>query len=146
LYAVDGPGDWILAANGGEGHIALAEAGSVRLLPEEQYAGVCGAGVAVAFQCAPGPATLASLTPLDAAVGGWRLIVAEGEIIGSEHPTMEAPNAMVRLAGVPALEGYAAWCEAGASHHAAVLPGHRRADLAGVADVLGIECRVITPT
>ncbi len=143
MYALDRPGDWILVANGGEGDIGAARAGSVRLLPEVHYLGVHGPGVAVAFEHEPGPVTVASLTPLDSARGRWRLIVADGEVVDSRHGAMEGPNGMVRIDGVPALPAYQAWCEAGASHHVAVTPGRWARVLARAATFLGIEAVVI---
>jgi len=144
LYAVDQPGDWILVANGGEGDTANAVPGSVRLLPEEHYAGIHGAGVAVAFKLRASAATLLSLTPLSSAHGGWRLVLGEGEVLGSRHPTMEGPNAMLSIDGVPALDAYAAWCEAGASHHSVLLPGRHARTLARAAQMLGAEVVVVS--
>jgi len=144
LYALDRPGDWVLAANGGEGDTGAARAGSVRLLPEAHYLGVHGAGVAVAFEHEPGPVTLASLTPLDSARGQWRLILADGEVIDSRHRAMEGPNGMVRIDGFAALPAYQAWCEAGASHHVAVTPGRWSRVLARAATYLGIESLIIS--
>lgn len=144
LYAVDRPGDWILAANGGEGDTRAARHGSVRLLPELHYLGVHGAGVAVAFEYEPGPITLASITPLRGARGGWRLVLADGCVIDSRHQAMEGPNAMIRIDGVPALTAYAAWCDAGASHHAAISPGRWSTELVVAAAYLGIEAVVVS--
>ena len=138
LYAVDDQEDWILVANGGEGDPAWAD-GSVRLLPEDHYQGVHGAGVAVAFDLPTGPATLISLTPLPAATGGWRLIIAEADVVGSRHREMEAPNAMVRLRDLRAGDGFVRWCSAGASHHAVLIPGLRSDELKAVAQMLGVQ-------
>jgi L-arabinose isomerase len=143
LYAVDRPGNWILVANGGEGDLALSVPGTTRFLPEDHYLGRRGPGVATAFDVSSGPATLAALTPLPATVGGWRLIIMQGDVVGSRHRAMEGPNAMFTPLGVAALEAFAAWTVAGAPHHAALVPGHWAGVLADVAGHLGIDCVTI---
>lgn len=125
LYQVDFPGNWILVANGGEGDITIRAASSgVTLLPEDHYMGDHGPGTAVAFELSEGPATLISLSPLDHS-DGWVLVGAEGRILDSKHHAMEGPNGMFRFDSGQVAEAYARWCEAGATHHAAVLPGHQ---------------------
>ena len=66
-------------------------------------------------------------------------VLADAEVLGSDHPSMEGPNARVRVVGVPALRAFADWCTAGASHHAALLPGHHAATLTTAANFLGVE-------
>ena len=123
LYQVDFPGNWILVANGGEGDLTIRAASSdVTLLPEDHYMGDHGPGTAVAFELPAGPATLISLSPLDHS-DGWVLVGAEGQILDSKHHAMEGPNGMFRFDSGGVAEAYARWCEAGATHHAAVLPG-----------------------
>ena len=144
LYQMDLVDDWILVANGGEGDFTSCEPGTpVRLLPEDHYAGERGAGTAVAFELSRGPATLISLSPVAAAPGGWVLVVAEGEILDSRHPTMEGPNGRFRFASGPVAEAFAVWCAAGATHHAVVLRGHRRIELRTLTELLGITLRVV---
>jgi L-arabinose isomerase len=140
LYQLDLGGDWILVANGGEGDLDARDIGRpVRLLPEEHYSGDHGAGTAVAFSLPVGPATLISLSPVEHARGGWRLVAAEGEIVGSTHETMEGPNGMFRFSNGPVTDAFARWCGLGATHHAALLPGHHRDALGIACDYLGIE-------
>jgi L-arabinose isomerase len=142
LYQLDLVGDWILVANGGEGDLTSCEPGTpVRLLPEDHYAGERGAGTAVAFELARGAATVMSLSPVAAAPGGWVLVVAEGEILDSRHPTMDGPNGMFRFSSGPVAEAFGRWCAAGATHHAVVLRGHRRTELQILTDLLGILLR-----
>jgi L-arabinose isomerase len=145
LYAVDQPGDWVLFANGGEGDTAAGQASTVRLLPEEHYSGLHGAGVAVAFSVPRGAATLLSFTPLPSAAGGWRLVLAEVDVLDSRHDAMEGPNAMLRWRGLEAAAGYGAWCEAGASHHAVLVPGEHHAALSLAARLLGVEHVSVAP-
>jgi L-arabinose isomerase len=144
LYAVDRPGDWILVANGGEGDLGYAQPQSVRFLPEHHYAGVHGPGVATAFDVQLGPATLVSMSPLSEVRGGWRMIVMEGDVIGSHHRRMEGPNAMFRPVGASALEGFGEWARLGAPHHAALLPGRWGSELESVAAILRIDHRAVS--
>lgn len=140
LYQLDLAEDWILVANGGEGDLSMRDRDRpVRLLPEDHYMGIEGPGTAVAFSLPEGPATLFSLTPLPAAAGGWRLIVAQGAIVGSEHESMEGPNGMFRFDSGDVESAYRRWCEAGATHHAALLPGHQARPLRDSSHLLGIE-------
>ena len=139
LYQLDFPGDWVLVANGGEGDPTIrAESSTVRLLPEDHYMGDHGPGTAVAFELPRGPATLISLTPINR-TGGWVLVGAEGHILDSKHHAMEGPNAMFRFDSGHVARAYARWCEAGATHHAGLLPGHHGDVLHRTADILGIS-------
>lgn len=142
LYQLDLAEDWVLVANGGEGDPGAA-GGPPCLLPEDHYLGNHGPGVAISFPIATGPATLTSLSPVDGARGDWALVVAEGEIIDARHERMEGPNGMFRFTSGPVDQAYARWCEAGATHHAALLHGSRRDALAAAAGALGIEIRVV---
>ncbi len=144
LYAMDVEGDWILVANGGEGDATIRPDGSpVALLDEDHYLGVNGAGVAVTFPVSAGPATLISLTPTDDPANAWILVAAEGTIVGSHHDRMEGPNGMFRFASGSVRDGYAAWCEAGATHHAALLPGHHGLTLQRSARALDVTYRAV---
>ena len=138
LYQLDFPGNWVLVANGGEGDLAIrAQESPVRLLPEDHYMGDHGPGTAVAFELAKGPATLISMSPAET-TGGWVLVGAEGEILDSKHHRMEGPNGMFRFGSGPVEESFTRWCEAGATHHAAVLPGRHGDILRLTARMLGI--------
>lgn len=139
LYQVDFPGDWILVANGGEGDPTIrASSTGVTLLPEDHYMGDHGPGTAVAFELPRGPATLISLTPIDHS-NRWVLVGAEGRILDSKHHGMEGPNGMFRFDSGDVAGAYARWCEAGATHHAAVLPGHQGDVLHRTAEMLRID-------
>jgi L-arabinose isomerase len=144
LYAMDVAQDWVLAANGGEGDTDIRAPGTpVRLLPEEHYMGDRGPGTAVAFDVRSGPATLAGLSPARGVQGGWVLVAAQGTVIGAGFEALEGPNARFRFAGGPVTESFERWCEAGATHHAALLPGEHAASLRIVARLLGIEVREV---
>lgn len=140
LYQLDLDHDWLLVANGGEGDWTYRDP-SVRgrLLPEDHYRGQHGPGVAVAWPVQTGPATLISLTPDGGPQGEWKLVSAEGQVLDSRHDAMEGPNAMFRFDGLRVADGFARWCGAGATHHAALLPNHQSKALNIVAELLGLE-------
>lgn len=102
-----------------------------------------GPGVAVAFDIKKGPSTLLSLTPMSKPQESWRLIVAEGEIIDSHHTGMEGPNGMFRFDSGEVRSCYAKWCDMGATHHAALIPGHGKKELTIAAATLGIEIKFV---
>lgn len=144
LYQLDVDGDWLLVANGGEGDPTIRGPESdVRLLPEDHYLGEAGPGTAVAFAIREGSATLISLSPRDDPEAPWVLVSAEGSILGSRHDRMEGPNAMFRFDSDDVTTAFSRWCRAGATHHAALLPGRHRDGLAMVADLLSVEHRAI---
>jgi L-arabinose isomerase len=140
IYQLDMARNWLLIANGGEGDTNSRALGtSVRLLHEDHYMGDRGPGTAVAFRLGAGPATLISLSPMSSAAGDWRMVVAEGQILGSKHDGMESPNGMFAFGSGPVRESFIEWARAGATHHAALLPGHHGASLAAACSILGIE-------
>jgi L-arabinose isomerase len=138
FYAPEPDTDLFLVANGGEGDGGLA-AGSVDVVPSSHYPGVNGAGAAVTFDLAPGPVTLMTLSPMGTT---WRLVWALGELVESRYPRMLAPNAMFRFdspgTGLALLDR---WIASGASHHNALIPGHRDLELPLVAEALRIEAQ-----
>lgn len=143
LYGFDLEEDWALFANGGEGDLAAAVDGTCHVLPQGHYPGHNGTGAAVAFDVPSGPATLMSLTPLDRQPSSWRLVMAGGHVVGAGHTGLRAPNARFRFEQAPVAQAYEGWCAAGATHHAVLLDGDRRALLRATANLLSIEIREI---
>lgn len=140
LYQLDHERNWALVANGGEGDWSMRDPQeALRFLPEDHYRGERGPGVASVFAIPAGAATLVSLSPAIGPSGGWGLVLAEGDVIDSRHSTMEGPNAMFRFAGLDVADGYRRWCQLGATHHAALLPGHQTETLTRVAEHLAID-------
>jgi L-arabinose isomerase len=144
LYQLDIEENWLLVANGGEGDTSIhGGKEEITLLPEDHYMGENGPGVAVAFDIKKGPSTLLSLTPISKPQESWRLIVAEGEIIDSRHTGMEGPNGMFRFNSGEVKKSYAQWCDMGATHHAALIPGVKRKAINTAAAALGIEVKFV---
>lgn len=106
------------------------------------YHGKRGAGVAVEFSVRYGPVTLLALT--QRRDGGYRLVVAEGEVVPG--PLLALGNTTSRVAfGMDPGEWVDAWCAAGPSHHWALGVGHHARVLTRVADLLGAELVRIKP-
>lgn len=143
-YGVDFEGDWVLLANGGESDVSMADPSRpITLLPEDHYMGEKGPGTAIVFSLPTGPATLLSMSPIAGAEGGWALVVGEGEIIGSRHEAIEGPNGMFRFSSGPAHEAFQRFCNAGATHHSVLTPGHHLRTLQMMAEWMGFEVRAV---
>ena len=144
VYGVDFEEDWALLANGGESDVSMADPSRpITLLPEDHYMGEQGPGTAIVFSLPTGPATLLSMSPIAGAEGRWALVVGEGEIIGSRHESIEGPNGMFRFSSGPASEAFQRFCNAGATHHSALTPGHHLRTLRMMAEWMGLEVRAV---
>jgi L-arabinose isomerase len=126
----------LLLASGGEGDPGYAEADAVRLVANEYYPGVHGAGTSVAFGLRRGPATMLSLSP---AAGSWLLAWATGEIVEARYRTMHGPNGMFRFDSGHSGEAVTRWIAAGATHHNALAPGRLDVEIPALAQALGIR-------
>jgi|SRR5579859_3379610 len=131
LDLVDPDANCVLLANGGEGHFAAAE-GAVAVTGNENFAGLHGRGAALSFEPFAGPATIASFTPLNSPKG-YRLIVAEGEMVRRRLPRLTVFHSAFRFAGIRADTAFRRWCEAGAVHHVAIATGHWMRELRMIA-------------
>ena len=134
IFAFESETGLALLANSGEGDPATGNR-TPHMEPTQYYPGRRGAGTAVSFPIAPGPATLVSLTPADRI---WRLACASGEIVESRYPGLGAPNGMFRFDGGGML-AIDRWLAAGPVHHHALAPGRIAEPLAVAAQVLGAE-------
>ena len=131
LDLVDPDANCVLLANGGEGHFAAAE-GAVAVTGNENFAGLHGRGAALSFEPFAGPATIASFTPLNSPKG-YRLIVAEGEMVRRRLPRLTVFHSAFRFTGIRADTAFRRWCEAGAVHHVAIATGHWMRELRMIA-------------
>jgi len=119
----------------GPAHLAISDNRPI-LRGLDLYHGKRGEGVAVELAVRRGPVTLLALT--QRRDGGYRLVVAEGEVVPG--PTLQLGNTTSRVAfGMDPGEWVDAWCAAGPSHHWALGTGHHAATLHRVADLLGAE-------
>ncbi len=98
-------------------------------------------GVCARFTVAPGPATLVAFTPHEEARGGFRYLVAEGELTERSLPGTGTANGAFRFAeATDVADAWMRWTATGVNHHSVVGGGHFGAEIAAVADHLGVEC------
>ncbi len=137
LDMVDPEKNYVLLANGGEGHFRAAQTGTVTLTGNENFAGLHGRGAALQFEPFEGAATIFSFTPLGS--GSYRCIAADGELLRVRLPGLRVFHAGFRFQGLGASDAFEAWCEAGAVHHLALAPGHWSRVLREAAAIRGFE-------
>ena len=145
IEAIDyGTGE-VVIANSGEHDLAwLAEGERPRL---QRHGWFCGkdphCGVCAAFEPAPGPATLVGFTPHPRSRGGFRYVVARGELTSRRFPETGTVNGAFRFADGPVEAAWGRWACAGVNHHSSATPGDLSADVVAVAGHLGIDAVVV---
>ena len=128
-YAMDYRDDVVLMGHDGPGHIAIAE-GKTKVRPLRVYHGKVGRGLSVEMSVKFGPVTLLSV--VEAAGGGLKLLVAEGESVPG--PILEIGNTNSRYRfSLGARKFVESWNVHGPAHHCAVGVGH----IAGKIEKLG---------
>jgi L-arabinose isomerase len=100
------------------------------------YHGKRGWGVSVEFDVRHGPVTLCGLG--QRRDGRFVLVTAEGEVVDGPHLAIGNTTSRVDF-GVDPGEWTDAWSASGVDHHWALGTGHRQAELAAVAELLGLE-------
>ncbi len=145
IEAIDYATDEVVIANSGEHDLAwLAPGTTPRLRPNGWF---CGkdphCGVCAAFEPAPGPATLVGFTPHPGARGGFRYVVARGELTTRTFPETGTVNGAFRFRDGPVEAAWARWASAGVNHHSSATPGDLSAEVTTVARHLGIEAVVV---
>jgi L-arabinose isomerase len=134
LEAVDYDTGELVLASSGEFDLALAPAARPRLIANDWFAGDPRRGACACFSAPAGPATLVGF----AQVGeGYRLIAAEGELTGRAFPATGTANGGFRFAA--GLDGWTAWCRAGASHHSSATPGALGPRIEALGRFVGVE-------
>ncbi len=135
----------VVIANSGEHDLAWLAPGERPRLRRNGW--FCGkdphCGVCAVFEPAPGPATLVGFTPHPAARGGFRYVVARGELTARRFPATGTVNGAFRFAVGSVEEAWVRWASAGVNHHSSATPGDIALDVAAVASYLGIEAVVI---
>ena len=145
IEAIDYSSGEVVIANSGEHDLAWSAPGvRPRLRPNDWFCGKdAHCGVCAVLEPAPGPATLVGFTPHPAARGGFRYVVARGELTARTFPATGTVNGAFRFADGPVEAAWARWASAGVNHHSSATPGDLSADVATVARHLGIEAAVV---
>lgn len=134
-YAADLEAGALLLGSAGEGDPRWARSGTLSVVANHHYPGAAGVGASLSYGFEPGPATLLSLSPV---ADGWALAWLEGEVADKWHPRMAAPNGMFHIGGDPGAI-VERWIASGATHHAALAPGHVGESLRHVSRLLGMQ-------
>ena len=143
LNTIDYDKGAILCANTGEMDFAAAE-DKVRVFPAAAYTGKQQRGCIVDAQVRPGPATIIGLSPNGRARNGVRLIAFAGEVAGRPLLDLRVPHTLFRPPDADAATAFAAWIEAGATHHAALCAGgDLRNEVAEIGRLLDVEVETV---
>lgn len=134
LEAVDYTTGELVLASTGEFDLAIATPERPRLIVNGWFPDDACQGACACLAAAAGPATLIGFAQLGE---GYRLIAAEGDFSGRAFPATGTANGGFRFAS--GLEGWTAWCRAGANHHSSATPGAYGPRLVALARFLGIE-------
>jgi L-arabinose isomerase len=145
IEAIDYATGEVVIANSGEHDLAwLPPDARPRLRPNDWF---CGkdphCGVCAVLEPPPGPATLVGFTPHPHARGGFRYVVARGELTGRTFPETGTVNGAFRFADGPVEAAWARWAGAGVNHHSSATPGDLSGEVTVVARHLGIEAVIV---
>ena len=145
IEAIDYATDEVVIANSGEHDLAWLPPGvRPRLGPNGWF---CGkdphCGVCAVLEPPPGPATLVGFTPHPHARGGFRYVVARGELTARTFPETGTVNGTFRFVDGPVEAAWARWASAGVNHHSSATPGDLSSDVAAIARHLGIEAVIV---
>ena len=145
IEAIDYGTDEVVIANSGEHDTAwLAPGARPRLRPNGWFCGRdAHCGICAVFEPAPGPATLVGFTPHPRARGGFRYVVARGDLTERTFPETGTVNGAFRFRDGPVEAAWARWASAGVNHHSSATPGDLADDVARVATHLGIEAVIV---
>lgn len=145
IEAIDYDSGEVVIANSGEHDLAWLAAGERPRLQRNDW--FCGTdahcGVCAAFEPSPGPATLVGFTPHPRSRGGFRYVVARGELTARRFPDTGTVNGAFRFTDGPVEAAWGRWARAGVNHHSSATPGDLSADVVAVANHLAIDAVVI---
>jgi L-arabinose isomerase len=135
----------VVIANSGEHDLAwLAPGTRPRLRPNGWFCGKdAHCGVCAVLEPAPGRATLVGFTPHPEARGGFRFVVARGELTARTFPETGTVNGAFRFRDGPVEEAWGRWANAGVNHHSSATPGDLSAEVGTVARYMGIEAVIV---
>ena len=145
IEAIDYATGEVVIANSGEHDLAWLAPGERPRLRRNGW--FCGkdprCGVCAVLEPPAGPASLVGFTPHPDARGGFRYVVARGELTARRFPETGTANGAFRFAAGPVEEAWARWAGTGVNHHSSATPGDVSVAVAGVANLLGVEAVVL---
>lgn len=145
IEAIDYASGEVVIANSGEHDLAWLAPGEPPRLRRNGW--FCGkdphCGVCAVFEPPAGPATLVGFTPHPEARGGFRFVAARGTLTERRFPVTGTLNGAFRFRDGPVEEAWARWALAGVNHHSSATPGDLAADVAHVAQMLGVEAVIV---
>ena len=140
FQAIDFTADVVEMGHDGPAHLAIS-ARRPRLRGLGVFHGKRGWGVSVEVDVRHGPVTLLGVG--QERDGRYVMVASEGEVVPG--PLLQIGNTTSRVAfgGNPG-EWVDAWSASGVNHHWALGTGHRAAEIAAVADLVGLEFRQVS--
>jgi L-arabinose isomerase len=145
IEAIDYVSGEVVLANSGEHDLAWLAPGEPPRLRRNGW--FCGkdprCGVCAVLEPPAGPATLVGFTPHPAARGGFRYVVARGELTERRFPQTGTANGAFRFAAGPVEEAWSRWAASGVNHHSSATPGDVADNVARVASHLGVEAVIV---
>lgn len=145
IEAIDYASGEVVIANSGEHDLAwLAPGERPRLrrngwfCDKDPHCGVCAV-----IEPPAGPATLVGFTPHPEARGGFRFVVARGELTARRFPVTGTANGAFRFGQGSVEEAWARWAMAGVNHHSSATPGDLSAEMITLARLLGVEAVLV---
>ena len=145
IEAIDYATGEVVIANSGEHDLAWLAPGERPRLRRNGW--FCGkdphCGICAVFEPAPGPATLVGFTPHPRSRGGFRYVVARGELTSRRFPDTGTVNGAFRFTDGPVEVAWGRWALAGVNHHSSATPSDLAADVVAIANHLGIDAVVV---
>lgn len=145
IEAIDYDTGEVVIANSGEHDLAWLAPGERPRLQRNGW--FCGkdahCGLCAAFEPMPGPATLVGFTPHPGSRGGFRFVVARGELTTRRFPETGTVNGAFRFREGPVEDAWRRWARAGVNHHSSATPGDLAGDVVAVANHLAIDAVVV---
>jgi L-arabinose isomerase len=144
-YGMDFAENTALLAHDSFGNLGLAaDPRDVSIEPSIFYKGTAGYGAALRFRYRPGDVTLASLfVGPPEGQSPFRMLITEGTSRSFTPRPIPAPQMLFAPDGGDINAFYRSWCTLGGPHHLAGCYGRHTGVLAKVAEVCGLDCRII---
>jgi L-arabinose isomerase len=142
FHPIDFEEGFVLVGHDGPHHINIAD-GKPVLRSLSTYHGKPGSGASVEFKIKEGPITMLSIGVT--AGGRFKFILAEGESV--RGPIPPTGNTNTRGYFKPDVRTFLKhWVAEGPTHHFALGIGHEARTLQTIADILGLESVIVTPS